>query len=121
MKLASLLLLFPVAACSSGARPPGPTPLESADQMTGFLSGARFQRVGDPGQYWSFDADGTFEAVVAGERSSGEWSAGMDRLRLTALADGGPDRELPLRWLDGKLNIEIDGLQYRSTRHFLER
>ncbi len=132
MKLLSLLcLLFcaSLASCSRAHPTPGPIALTSDGQMQAFLSDNSFERVGESADYWTFDADGSFEARVGGESLRGSWTADRHDLHLRDLTSGDrepgaaalPDRTSSLGWLDGKLNIEIDGVQYRSSRGFLGR
>lgn len=88
--------------------------------MAGFLSGRRFDLVrGD--SHLRFDADGGLGGTLNGVPLRGSWSATMTLLRLMELellVDGSweraEDRELPIRWLDGKLNVSIDGQNYRD-------
>ncbi|GEM_PF-2185915 len=80
--------------------------------MQGFLSSSNFYLVGDDTDWWAFDDMNGFRAHVEGLDLAGVWSATVDELQLSELGTA-PDRVLLLRWLDGKLNIEIDGRQYR--------
>ena len=88
--------------------------------MKGFLSGRRFDLVRGE-SHLRFDADGGLGGSLDGTSLRGSWSATMTLLRLTELElleDGSweraEDRELPIRWLDGKLNVSIDGQNYRD-------
>lgn len=102
--------------------PPGPTPLRSDGQMVAFLVGGAFHGVGAErsDHVWKFREDGSFTAAFGAEQWTGQWRADRQRLLLSeqTRALGGveaaaPDRELPLLWLDGKINLEIDGIRYR--------
>ena len=110
--------LSALASCSTRRTPaPGPVPLASSQQMQGFLSSGRLRRVGPAEErerhWWDFHRDGTFTAQSDDGELAGRWTASMTELRLTGLGGETQDRTLPLRWLDGKLSIEIDGAQYR--------
>ena len=116
----------------------GPVTLQDAQHMQRFLSGRTWTLVGGkPKQSWRFSQDGTFAVWSEGEgdaqlqsmfpelvpkgvtRLDGDWEATMTELRLsrrTASGDGTTSVTLPLVWLDGKLNIEIGGFQYRSAQ-----
>ena len=121
-----ICLLFLAVGCSkpeaqASATSPGPVELDSSGQMHEFLASSRFSSVPDRADWWDFDADGSFEAQLGEERVTGKWNATTSRLELTEVRvakDGNdpieaPDRSHALRWLDGKLNIEIDERQYR--------
>jgi hypothetical protein len=119
----SMLGLASTPGCSGAAAPTlGPIPLESEAQMHEFLVSATFASVGDRSDSWTFHKDGTFEATLAGQVLQGEWAASKTTLELTGLrpvnAVGSvadlPERTLQLGWQDGKLNINIDGKQYRK-------
>jgi len=94
--------------------------------MQAFLESRRFRRVEPLGDYLEFAYHGYFEAVIGGEDLSGTWSVGEGDLFLTLWTledfDGtvgpstGETLQLPLQCLDGRLNIEVAGLQYRHTR-----
>jgi hypothetical protein len=138
--LAALVLLGSFAGCgresnTPGHEPeknaarvakptPGPVPLENARGMTAFLTSGRFDAVGtqDRGDtWWHFRNDGSFEAQQAAIRLKGRWKASMTELHLSKLsvstegkpASVAPDQTRRLEWQDGKLNINIDGRQYR--------
>ncbi|MEM7163892.1 MAG: hypothetical protein AAF581_00425 [Planctomycetota bacterium] len=116
-------LLALLLGCHRMPPPPGPTPLRSDAQMAGFLSSHQFTTFGPQAEsrWWKFREDGTFTADLgrgaAGGELSGHWSATKTQLHLTQLRRVGagdvPDRSLPLLWLDGKINLEIDGVRYR--------
>jgi hypothetical protein len=93
--------------------------------MKAFLSGNRFDAIGirERGDsWWLFRNNGTFEARHGRTHLRGRWAASINELSLTTLelaTDGGrsqamPDRKCRLEWQDGKMNINIDGRQYRN-------
>jgi hypothetical protein len=102
---------------------PGPLPLESDAQMRSFLAGGTFLSIPEREDSWRFGEDGRFEARYGAEVWTGRWRASRTQLFLSDLAiarDGADpeavaDRTLDLVWLDGKLNIEIEGRQFRSN------
>ncbi len=104
-------------------RAPGPVALESDEHMESFLAGGTFRSIPGRKDAWAFGEDRTFEARYGDDVWTGRWRATGAHLHLTELriapAGAAPvavsDRTLPLRWLDGKLNIEIDGRQFRSS------
>lgn len=112
---ASLLTCALSSSCGSEPHstppPPGPVTLSGEAHMREFLSDARFTALRDDPDWWTFHSDGTYEAHWDGGEIAGTWIATTDTLTITLRGD--EDRTLPLRWLDGKLNIEIDGKQYR--------
>ena len=101
---------------------PGPVELKSEQHMRDFLVSGRFSGVHDREDWWEFHEDGTFQAQLVGEKLFGNWSAsttGLDLTKLKTAGTGGlmmdiPDRNLKLDWQDGKLNINIEGKQYRK-------
>lgn len=122
----------PVSPAPPGPTPrpaPGPRPLRDAAHMTSFLADASWRSVRmTPQLVWRFEADGTFELPGAGacaavhsglgcDRVAGVWAATEDVLSLSELrtADGAelPGSALSLKWLDGKLNLEIGGVRRR--------
>ena len=121
-----LLAGIPAATCHRDPAPrpatPGPIELTSIAQVQDFLTSGRFAGVLDRSDWWSFDANGEFEARIGDEHLSGNWSATESRLSLQNLRvrDGTAepytkgDQDLELKWLDGKRNIQIAGLQYRK-------
>ncbi|MCA8941999.1 MAG: hypothetical protein KDB80_05505 [Planctomycetes bacterium] len=118
--LLAVLLLVPSCAQPSGGQRairPGPVELTSDAQMCGFLAAGRLSKVGPSDErardWFEFQADGSFTAMADGDALAGRWIATETELRLADLSTGVEDRTLPLRWLDGKINVEIDGVQYR--------
>lgn len=128
------VILIGLLACScsesdGSTKPvsPGPVELRSADHMREFLCSGRFSAVGSDAtrrtSWWEFRENGTFAARLEASHLSGSWTANETELNLTELeVRTGPDgeltepadRRLRLQWVDGKLNIEIDGVQYRK-------
>lgn len=102
--------------------PPAPGPMDPAgpEAIAEFLSGKRFRLVG--GSDWvDFRADGTLAAMQGGELLEARWAATMDRLSLSDVRVmthsswvRAADRAQALGWLDGKLNVSIDGANYRT-------
>lgn len=138
-RLAIVSILLLTAGCSSeeSLRAPGPTPLRGTQHMEDYLPSASAWKLwyrDDPVQFWNFDQDGTFTAWTEGEselgleglfpdqinsettRLTGKWRATTTRLQLSEII--GTEGEavepftLDLRWIDGKLRIEIGGHHY---------
>ena len=118
--------------------PPGPDPLRSDGHMQWFLTSADAWGLEDgSAQYWQFTGDGHFLAWIEGpsqrdlqslfsrtipkgtRRLEGQWEATMTELSLrntkTSSGQAVPDVSLPLRWVDGKLYLEIGGYRYVGT------
>ena len=127
VRVFTLILAIVLAGCSGEQTTElvGPVPLKSGGQMKAFLSDNRFDAVGTQERgdsWWFFKDDGSFEARHDGTHLRGRWAASITELSLTALelaTDGGraqavPDRKCRLEWQDGKMNINIDGRQYRN-------
>ncbi len=109
--------------------PPGPVLMRDAAHMKQYLSSGGWRLVGrDANRRFRFSADGTFSASGEGLAAllgfsdtvaevTGRWNADTTTLRLSEIeADGGGAplaKSLPLGWVDGKLNINIGGRQYR--------
>lgn len=102
--------------------PPAPGPMEPAgpDAMAEFLSGQRFRLVGGS-DWFDFRTDGTLTAMQDGELLEARWIATMERLSLSDVRVmthsswvPAADRSQALGWLDGKLNVSIDGANYRT-------
>ncbi|MHC5004182.1 MAG: hypothetical protein ACYTJ0_13790 [Planctomycetota bacterium] len=135
----ALVGLVLAVGCDRAFPPPGPVPLRGAAHMRSYLSGApAWMDRGDdgPDQFWSFAPDGTCRTwVIPGEDDPGppavsglpdlpagttmiiaRWAATEAVLSLTQLrTEHGatlPDVDVPLRWIDGKLRIGIDGRQH---------
>ena len=105
--------------------------------MEDYLASARTWKLwyeDDPVQFWKFDQDGTFTAWIDGEsdlsfkslfpaaikyettRLTGKWQATTTQLQLSKIdsssGEGMKPFTLDLKWVDGKLRIEIGGHHY---------
>lgn len=111
----------PAAEDEPTAPPPGPTPIESPAEVAEFLTGKTFRSIPGRKDHWEFMETGVFKARLGRAVWVGRWDVGALGLKLTkrtrsllgAMPARQPDAVVPLRMLDGKLNIEIDGRQYR--------
>lgn len=108
----------PVAASTSPA--PGTVLPGDPDAMQRFLAGRRFTRVGGDDTY-AFATDGCLEARLKGVDLRARWTATMDTLTLVHVEHrtgeawvAGPVQTHALGWMDGKLNVAIDGVNYRD-------
>ncbi len=133
MRTATLILLLAVTACctqepssgheqsiptaalphaptppSSSTPAPGPVPLRDVEQLHAYLCSAEFAKGGDS---WTFSEDGTYSSRLGGVESGGHWTTTAEGLWLSRQGNE-EATTLPLRWLDGKYRIEIDGVQY---------
>ncbi|MBC8869726.1 MAG: hypothetical protein H8E44_09930 [Planctomycetes bacterium] len=119
---------------------PGPVPLQSLSQMQAYLAGedAWARAEDDFTQYWRFTDDDLFVVWIEGQsradlhtilsptipkgtkRLEGRWQATMNELRFfdnrSSAGQAVTEITVPLRWLDGKLHIEIGGFQYSCTK-----
>lgn len=103
------------------AQPPGPRVLESDAALTDFLAGKTFVSIPGRDDRWTFHADGTYVADIGRRVTTGEWVVTATELHLTdrtvsrdhTMPARAPARVVPFRSLDGKLNVEIDGRQFR--------
>lgn len=143
MNLATIALLVPLAtlalpACAddalpgtadaqaatepTAARAPGAIPPQGADAMARFLGGRRFTQVAGTDEC-TFGADGRLEARLQGVELRARWTATTDTLTLTQLERragetwiAAPDQRHTLGWLDGKLNVALDGQNFRDMQ-----
>jgi hypothetical protein len=134
-----ITLLLLAAGCSQ-ADPipaPGPVSLRGDEHMTAYLAGAKQWKmwyVDEPEQFWKFEPDGTFAAWIEGDSDSdlpslfspdipagatkltGTWQATTTQLQLSEIVTSSGDAVEPLtldlKWVDGKLRIEIGGHHY---------
>jgi len=104
------------------AAPPAPGALapQGVDALQRFLSGRRFTRVGG-GDEFAFANDGRLEARLQGVELRARFIATLDTLTLTQVERRVGDAWVPapaqthaLGWMDGKLNVAIDGENYRD-------
>lgn len=91
-----------------GVPAPGPVPLRSLEQLHAYLCSAEFRAVED---WWRFDDGGAYASELGGVGSQGRWTTTKDGLWLSRFG-GEEETTLPLKWLDGKYRIDIDGVQY---------
>ncbi len=105
--------------------------------MEEYLAGAKQWKLwyeDDPVQFWKFDPDGTFSVWIEGESDSdlqtlfaggispgakkltGKWQATTSQLQLSEVTTPSDEAleplTLDLKWVDGKLRIEIGGHHY---------
>ncbi len=86
---------------------PGPVRLQGVEHLHDYLCSMSFSKDGD---VWTFAGEQRYVAVLGGVQEQGYWSTVAEGLWLKN--DAGEVRVLPLEWLDGKLRIGIDGIQY---------
>jgi hypothetical protein len=105
--------------------------------MTAYLAGAKQWKlwyVDEPVQFWQFGRNGTFAVWIEGEsdsgleslfseeipsgarRLTGRWQATTTNLKLSEIVTSSGEAVEPLtldlKWVDGKLRIEIGGHHY---------
>ncbi len=127
----TLISLAFLSACNSKESPTvvGPVPLRDAAHMKEYIGSSEWRLVGsDANRWFRFSTDGKFSAGGDGladllgfattvTEVTGLWDADKTSLYLSEIGGGAEDamltKSLPLGWLDGKLNINIAGEQYR--------
>jgi hypothetical protein len=140
--LSKRALVLVLLSTSTGCKPEplrtvGPTPLRDEQHMREYLASAAAWQLwydDEHSQFWQFKRDGTFSTWSDGEsdsdlatlfpdqlpagvmRVTGKWQATAEALQLSDLTT--PTGQviepftLPLKWIDGKLRIEIGGHHY---------
>ena len=131
----SSLLTAGLTGCAKS--PPGPVPLRGPQHMEEYLAGAAAWKLwyeDDPVQFWEFKQDGSFSVWIEGDskqdlnsllgapipagatRLTGKWEATTTQLKLSEVITASGETvkffSLDLKWMDGKLRIEIGGHHY---------
>ena len=135
-RLAIVFLVVLSAGCAYESTV-GPVPLRDAQHMADYLAGAKAWELWNqekPAQFWEFEQDGIFTVWIEGKSDSdlsnlfpgripsgvrkltGKWQATTMQLQLSDVnMSSGEALEpftLNLKWVDGKLRIEIGGHHY---------